>query len=76
VTPVVQGDTVIFSGLDHPVQAVRVAKGADGWTTEPVWENEAVSCYMSSPVLADGRIFVRSNKGELVCLDVRAKPGE
>jgi len=28
------------------------------------------------PVLAGGRIFVRSNTGELVCLDVRARPGK
>lgn len=28
------------------------------------------------PVLANGRIYARSNKGELVCLDVRAQPDE
>lgn len=28
------------------------------------------------PVLSGGRIYAKSNKGELVCLDVRAKAGE
>jgi outer membrane protein assembly factor BamB len=71
VTPVVQGDTVIYSGLDHPVQAVKVAKGPSGWTTEPAWENDAVAAYMSTPVLAGGRIFGMSHKkqGQFFALD-------
>jgi outer membrane protein assembly factor BamB len=28
------------------------------------------------PVLANGRIYAKSNHGELVCLDVRAQGGE
>jgi len=28
------------------------------------------------PVLANGRIYAKSNRGELVCLDVRARPGK
>jgi outer membrane protein assembly factor BamB len=40
VTPIVRGDTVIYSGLDHPVRAIKVARGASGWTTEPLWEND------------------------------------
>lgn len=71
VTPIVDGDTVIFSGLDHPVQAVTVARGASGWTTEPAWENEAVACYMSTPVLAEGRIYGFSHRkqGQFFALD-------
>jgi outer membrane protein assembly factor BamB len=72
VTPVVQGNVVILSGLDHPVQALRVAasKGS-GWTTQKVWENPDVALYMSSPVLAAGRLygFSHKRKGQLFCLD-------
>lgn len=28
------------------------------------------------PVLANGRIYAKTNKGQMVCLDVRAEPGE
>jgi outer membrane protein assembly factor BamB len=71
VTPIVDGDTVIFSGLDHPVQAVTIEKGASGWSTRPVWENEAVACYMSTPVLAEGRIYGFSHRkhGQFFALD-------
>jgi len=44
VTPVVNGNVVIVSGLDHPVQALRVvASKGRGWTTETVWENPDVA---------------------------------
>jgi outer membrane protein assembly factor BamB len=72
VTAVVNGNVVIVSGLDHPVRALRVAaaKGG-GWKTETVWENPDVALYMSSPVLAGGRLYGLSHrkKGQLFCLD-------
>jgi outer membrane protein assembly factor BamB len=72
VTPVVQGNLVFFSGLDHPVQALRVvASKGSGWTTERVWENPDVALYMSTPVLAAGRLygFSHRKRGQLFCLD-------
>jgi outer membrane protein assembly factor BamB len=72
VTPVVQGNVVIVSGLDHPVRALRVvaAKGG-GWTAETLWENPDVALYMSSPVLVAGRLygFSHKKKGQFFCLD-------
>jgi outer membrane protein assembly factor BamB len=72
VTPVVNGNVVIFSGLEHPVKALRVVASKGGrWSTETVWENPDVSLYMSSPVLVAGRLygFSHRRKGQLFCLD-------
>jgi len=71
VTPVVDGNTVIYSGLDHPVQALEVVKDASGWSTEPGWENDAVGAYMSTPVLTGGRLFGMSHRkhGQFFALD-------
>jgi outer membrane protein assembly factor BamB len=71
VTPIVSGDTVVYSGLDQPLRAVRVARGASGWSTTPVWENAEVAAYMSTPVLEGGRIYGLSHRkrGQLFCLD-------
>ena len=71
VTPVVDGDTVVYSGLDHPVRAVRVVRGASGWTTKPRWESAEVAAYMSTPVLDGGRLygFSHRKRGQLFCLD-------
>lgn len=71
VTPVVDGDRVVYSGLDHPIRAVRVARGASGWKTEPLWESPDVAAYMSTPVLEGGRLYGLSHrkKGQMFCLD-------
>jgi outer membrane protein assembly factor BamB len=71
VTPIVDGDTVIYSGLDHPLRAIRVSRGASGWTTAPRWENADVAAYMSTPVLEGGRLFGLSHRkrGQFFCLD-------
>src|SRR5262249_20093833 len=72
VTPVVTGGAVVYSGLDQGIHAVRPRRQADRWTTEEVWRNDALSMYMSSPVLDGKRLFGFSHrkKGEFFCLDV------
>jgi outer membrane protein assembly factor BamB len=71
VTPIVTGDTVVYSGLDHPLRAIRVAKAASGFSTSPAWENGEVAAYMSTPVLEGGRLYGLSHKkrGQFFCLD-------
>lgn len=71
VTPIVEGDSVIYSGLDQPVRALRVVPKGTGLGTEPRWENAEVSAYMSTPVVEGGRVYGLSQRkrGQLYCLD-------
>jgi outer membrane protein assembly factor BamB len=71
ITPIVEGDVVVYSGLDHPLKAVRLVREAGTWVAKPVWENAEVSNYMSTPVRTEGRLFGLSahKKGQLFCLD-------
>jgi outer membrane protein assembly factor BamB len=71
VTPLVIGDRVVFSGLDHPLRAVRIARAGAGWQALPAWENEDVPLYMSTPVAAGGRVFgfTHRRKGQLFAVD-------
>ncbi len=71
VTPLLYKDTLIFSGLEQGVFAVRVAKGANGLTAETVWKNDQVSMYMNSPVVKGDLIFGYShkNRGQYFCVD-------
>jgi outer membrane protein assembly factor BamB len=73
VTPVLYKDTLIFSGLDKGVFAVRLHRAGDAWTTQSVWQNKDVSMYMNSPVLSGDLLFGFSHlkKGQLFCLDAR-----
>ena len=72
VTPIVEGDIVISSGLAKGLSALRVERADDAWTTHTIWENRSVSFYMSSPVIAGGAIYGLSdrNSGQYVCVDV------
>lgn len=71
VTPIVHGDTVIYSGLDNPLRAMKPVRRGSGWTIQPLWENADVAAYMSTPVLASGRLYGLSHRrrGQLFCLD-------
>lgn len=71
VTAVVSGGTVVYSGLDRGIHAIRPRRQAGRWTTDEAWRNEELSMYMSSPVLDGKRLFGFSHrkKGEFFCLD-------
>jgi outer membrane protein assembly factor BamB len=73
VSPVVVGDLVVYSGLGQPVKAVRPSRSGAAWQVEPAWGNSEVTSYMSTPVVADGRLCGLSarRKGQLFCLDAK-----
>jgi len=73
VTPIVEGDVLIYAGLENPTTAVRLSRRGEAWRTDPVWQNPDVSFYMSTPVADGGRLYgLRDrNKGQFVCLDAR-----
>jgi outer membrane protein assembly factor BamB len=72
VTPVVSGDLVIYSGLDHGVSAVRITRKGTQWSASPVWKNDQVSMYMNSPVIKGTTLYGLShrNSGQFFALDV------
>jgi outer membrane protein assembly factor BamB len=75
VTPVLYKDTLIFSGIDKGVFAVRLRHTGntpgEAWSTQTVWQNKDVSMYMNSPVLSGDFLFGFSHlkKGQIFCLD-------
>jgi outer membrane protein assembly factor BamB len=73
VTPVLYKDTLIFSGLEKGVFAIRLNHTADAWSTQIVWKNKDASMYMNSPVLSGDLLFGFSHlkKGQFFCLDAR-----
>jgi outer membrane protein assembly factor BamB len=71
VTPLLDGDRVIYGGLDQPVKALRVTRQGATFSTAELWQNADVSTYMSTPVLVAGHLygFSRRNKGQYFALD-------
>jgi outer membrane protein assembly factor BamB len=71
VTPVVNRDVVIFSGLNKPTTAVRPRLAGSTWVVDTVWTNDQVPMFMSSPILIGGTLFgfTHRNRGQLFALD-------
>jgi outer membrane protein assembly factor BamB len=72
ITPVVLKDIVIYSGLDNGTSAMLVTTKGATWTTVPLWKNEQVSMYMSTPVASGNTLFGLSHRsrGQFFALDL------
>jgi outer membrane protein assembly factor BamB len=72
VTPVVDGERIIFSGLDSDTFALEPKRANGGFLPGEAWRTPA-TFYMSTPVLAGERLLGFSNrrKGQVVALDPR-----
>jgi outer membrane protein assembly factor BamB len=70
VTPIAHGERLIFGGLDSETFAVELHRANAGIEPREVWRSKT-SFYMSTPVLAGGRLLGFSNlrKGQLVAMD-------
>jgi len=70
-TPIVDKDTVIYTGQGRGTKAVKVKKTADGWTTEQLWANAEAGTQFNSPVVKDGLLFGLTQQGKLFCLSAK-----
>ena len=72
--PILYRDTVIVSGLDLGVAAIRPTSRDGQWTVEPIWETKDVSMYLSNPVVIGDTLFGLSHRasGQFFALDVES----
>jgi outer membrane protein assembly factor BamB len=73
-TPIVDGQTLIYTGQGAGTKAVKVEKQGDKFATKEIWKNEKLGTGFNTPVLKDGLLFGISQSGSLFCL--RAATGE
>ena len=73
-TPIVEGQTVIYTGAGRGIKAVKIEKQADRFTAKELWSNPDIAPQFNTPVLKDGLLFGLSNRGKLFC--VNAKTGQ
>jgi outer membrane protein assembly factor BamB len=73
ITPILYNQTLIISGLEQPVVALRVVKKGGQWAIETVWENKEVSLSMANAVVARDTLFGLSarNSGQFFALDAK-----
>ena len=73
-TPIFYNGTIIVSGQEKGVTAFTVAKRADGWATDNVWDNQDVSLFMSNAVLIGDTLYGMSHRasGQFFALDAKS----
>ncbi len=67
-TPIVDGQTVVYTGAGRGARAVKIEKQGDGFAAKPLWNNAELAPQYNTPVLADGLLFGLSNRGNLYCI--------
>ena len=70
VTPVVDGEVVIYSGQGAGTHAVKIERRGDGFAAARCWTNKNLDLKFSTPVLKDRRLFGLTDRGTFFCLDV------
>ncbi len=70
-TPIIDGQTVIFTGAARGTKAVNIAKQGDAFTATEAWSNPDIACQFSTPVLENGFLYGLSNRGNLFCIDAK-----
>jgi outer membrane protein assembly factor BamB len=70
-TPVVDGETVFFTGNGRGTRAVKVEKQGDAFTAKELWSNPQLATQWNTPVLKDGYLYGISERGNLFCINAR-----
>jgi outer membrane protein assembly factor BamB len=68
-TPIVDGQTVIYTGAGRGTKAVKIEKQGDGFATKELWSNPDLAPQFNTPVLKDGLLIGLSNRGNLFCIN-------
>jgi len=70
-TPIVEGQTVIFTGQGRGAKAVKVEKQGAGFAAKELWTNDQLAPQFNTPVLKDGLLFGLTDKGSLYCINAQ-----
>ncbi|MBN2131624.1 MAG: PQQ-like beta-propeller repeat protein [Sedimentisphaerales bacterium] len=70
-TPIVDEETVIYTGAARGTHAVKIEKQGDGFAARKLWSNMDLAVQFNTPVLKDGLLFGLSNSGNLFCINAQ-----
>jgi outer membrane protein assembly factor BamB len=68
-TPIVDVDTVIYTGAGRGTKAVKIEKKGDGFAAKELWSNGDLATQYNTPVLRDGFLFGLSDRSNLFCIN-------
>ena len=68
-TPIVNGQTLIYTGSGRGATAVKFDKEGDKITAKELWKNPDKSVQFNTPVLKDGLLYGLTQSNEFFCLN-------
>jgi outer membrane protein assembly factor BamB len=73
LTPLVYGGTLIVSGQDQGVQALRIVRKGEQWTVEDVWRNDEMWFRLSNGIVVRDAVFglATQNSGHYFFVDAK-----
>lgn len=72
-TPIIDGQTMIYTAAGRGAKAVKIEKQGDRFITNELWSSPTATIF-NTPVLKDGLLYGLSERGNLFCLN--AKTGQ
>jgi outer membrane protein assembly factor BamB len=69
-TPVIDGQTIIYSGGGRGTRAVKLEKDGDKLAGKELWANAEKSVQFNSPIVKDGQVYGITQGNELFCLSL------
>ncbi len=72
-TPIVEGQTVIFSGSNRGTKTIKIEKKGDGFEMKEGWSNKDNSVMYSTPVVHNGMVFGLTSANNLFCINTEGK---
>jgi outer membrane protein assembly factor BamB len=70
-TPIVYGQTVVYTGQNRGTTAVRIERQGDTFVARQLWNHEGLATGFNTPVFVENLLFGISERGKLFCLDTR-----
>jgi outer membrane protein assembly factor BamB len=70
-TPIVDGQTVIYTGSGRGTKAVKIEKQGEGFAAKELWSNAEVATQFNTPVLKNDLLFGLSNSGNIFCVNAQ-----
>ena len=68
-TPIIDGQTVIYTGAGRGTFAVKIEKQGDEYTAKEIWSNAEIGVQFNTPVHKDGHLYGLTNRGNFFCIN-------
>jgi outer membrane protein assembly factor BamB len=70
-SPMVEGETLIYTGSGRGVWAVKMAKEGDSLAAKELWNNKDTSMIYNTPVVKAGFLYGLTERNELFCMNLK-----